>query len=64
MKIGRFSRGTVLDKIRSAPVNTPAAPNPAMDLPMINAVELGATPQINDPISKMDMAAKNTYLML
>jgi len=64
MKIGRFSRGTVLDKIKSAPVKTPAAPNPAIALPRIKAVEFGDIPQINDPISKIVMAIKNTYLIL
>jgi len=58
MKIGRFSRGTVLERIKIAPVNTPAAPSPAIARPTIKAVDVGATPQISDPISKIVRADK------
>jgi hypothetical protein len=39
-----------------APLKIPAAPTPAMARPMIKVVELGATPQIREPTSKMKRA--------
>lgn len=41
-----------------APDAIPAPPSPAMARPTMSAVELGATPQIRDPSSKMKMAIK------
>jgi hypothetical protein len=42
--------------IRIAPLKMPAAPTPAMARPTIKVVELGATPQIKEPTSKMNRA--------
>lgn len=47
-----------------APEKIPADPNPAIALPTIKVVELGATPQIKEPNSKIPMAMRYTYLML
>ena len=46
-----------------APEKIPADPNPAIALPTIKAVELGATPQIKEPNSKMPIATRYTYLI-
>ena len=40
------------------PVKTPALPSPAIALPTMRAIELGASPHISDPISKMPMAIR------
>ncbi len=53
MNAGRRFRGTVCATIRMAPEKTPAAPTPATALPMIRALELGATPQTRDPSSNI-----------
>lgn len=42
-----------------APVKMPADPNPAMALPRMKAVELGAAPHIAEPISKMRIVTIN-----
>jgi hypothetical protein len=42
--------------MRIAPLKMPAAPTPATARPMMRAVELGATPQIREPTSKMKRA--------
>ena len=47
-----------------APEKRPEEPAPAMALPTMNTVELGAAPQIAEPISKTKMADKYTYLGL
>ena len=47
-----------------APENIPAAPRPATARPTIKAVELGETPQMRDPISKIAMPVRKTHLML
>jgi len=41
----------------------PEEPTPAIALPMIKAVEVGAAPQTTLPISKIAMEVKNTHLM-
>jgi hypothetical protein len=43
------------------PEKMPAEPVPATALPIMNARELGATPQINDPSSNKAMLLKNTH---
>jgi len=58
MYAGRFLRGTVFATIRIAPLKIPAAPTPAIARPMMRAVELGATPQTREPISKMKRAER------
>lgn len=49
--------------IISAPEKMPAHPIPAIARPMIKAFELGATPQIKDPSSKIAIAVRKTTLM-
>jgi hypothetical protein len=44
--------------IKMAPEKIPAAPTPATARPRISAVLLGATPQIKEPISKMNRAIR------
>jgi hypothetical protein len=46
----------VLAMIKMAPEKIPAAPTPATARPIMSAVEFGATPQINEPTSKMNKA--------
>ena len=46
------------------PEKIPAEPAPAMALPTMNTVELGAAPQIAEPISKIAMTDKYTFLVL
>lgn len=41
--------------------DVPADPNPAMARPTMSAVEVGAAPQIADPISKMATAVRKTH---
>jgi hypothetical protein len=40
-----------------APEKMPAQPIPAIALPIMRAADVGATPQIRDPNSKIEMAA-------
>jgi hypothetical protein len=47
---------------RTTPAMTPPEPIPAMALPMINAIELGAAPHIAEPTSKSTNDVKKTYL--
>ena len=47
-----------------APEKIPAEPAPAMALPMMNTVELGAAPHIAEPISKTTIADRYTVLGL
>jgi hypothetical protein len=41
-----------------------APPAPAMARPAIRAVDVGATPQINEPNSKTETANRNVHLIL
>lgn len=45
------------------PEEMPPDPTPAMALPKINATELGAAPQMAEPISNRRMAVRKTALM-
>lgn len=45
-----FSRGTEAARTRIEPEKIPAAPDPAMALPRIRAIEFGATVQTSEPI--------------
>lgn len=56
--VGRDRSGTVTEMIKIAPEKIPAAPIPATARPMIRVVELGATPQINEPTSKINRAMR------
>jgi hypothetical protein len=62
--IGRFAGGTVKETILVPPTERPAPPNPAIARPMINALELGATPQIKLPTSKRIMDPRKLHLRL
>jgi hypothetical protein len=56
--IGRLTRGTEYATIIRAPEKIPALPTPATALPMIRAMEFGATPQMRLPSSKMAMVVR------
>jgi hypothetical protein len=60
---GLFCRGTQCAMIIIAPDSIPAAPAPATARPAMSVMEFFATPQMRDPSSKTDMAARNTNLM-
>jgi hypothetical protein len=53
--IGRFASGIVCTMMTMVPENRPAEPRPAMARPTMRAFEVGAEPQIADPISKRAM---------
>jgi hypothetical protein len=46
------------------PAKIPAEPIPAIALPTIKAVELGDTPQMRDPSSKIDIEHTYAHLRL
>lgn len=48
----------------TVPDMIPADPRPAIARPRMNATELGAAPQIAEPISKSRIADKKVYLTL
>lgn len=52
-----------INSLIRAPLEIPAEPNPAMALPQIKAVEFGATPQTNEPSSKIPIARRKTHLI-
>jgi hypothetical protein len=56
--MGRLTRGTEYATMIRAPEKIPALPTPATALPMIKAMEFGATPQIKLPSSKMPIAIR------
>jgi hypothetical protein len=58
---GRFLISTILDIMIIAPQKTPAAPSPAMALPMMNTGELGAAAQSMEPASKIIDEARYTH---
>lgn len=58
MYIGRCRRGTVLAMIKIAPLKIPAAPRPATARPMMRVIEFGATPDIKEPSSNTNKAAR------
>jgi len=41
--------------------NVPADPNPAMARPTMSAVDVGAAPQMADPISNIATAMRKTH---
>lgn len=61
MYFGRSFRGTIEVRMITLPTWTPAAAKPAMALPMMKAVELGAAPRRAEPISNTNMLARNVY---
>jgi hypothetical protein len=63
MKIGRFRKGTSGSMIILPPEKMPAAPAPAIARPLMKAVELGAAPQIAEPISKTTIDRRNTHFV-
>jgi hypothetical protein len=52
------TNGTEWETITTAPMNTPADPKPAMALPIISAVDVGAAPQTRDPSSKIAITVR------
>jgi hypothetical protein len=61
--MGRFSSGTIWAIIVVAPEKMPADPIPAMALPTMKLVELGAAPHRADPTSKKKMATRKRFLV-
>jgi hypothetical protein len=59
MYAGLTESGVVMATMMRHPANTPAHPTPAMARPTIKTSELGATPQIRLPNSKIDSAVMN-----
>lgn len=55
---GRVCRGTTWTMQTIEPAKIPAAPTPAIALPMMNAVDVGAAPQSAEAASKMTMLVK------
>jgi hypothetical protein len=53
-------RGKIDDKL-TVPVMIPAAPIPAIALPMMKATELGAAPQMAEAISNVKILARRTF---
>ena len=52
MPLGRRRGGDRLAKMARLPVNIPAAPHPAMALPMMSAIDVGAVAHTIEPTSK------------
>jgi hypothetical protein len=46
--------------MRNPPLRIPAPPAPDIALPRMKVIEFPATPQINDPASKITKALMNT----
>lgn len=61
MYFGRSFRGTIEVRMITFPTWTPAAAKPAMALPMMKAVELGAAAHKAEPTSNTNMLARNAY---
>jgi hypothetical protein len=61
--MGLFASGTEYATMIRAPEKMPAEPTPAKALPMMRAIELGATPQTKLPSSKTPIAIKYTHLI-
>ena len=62
--LARFSIGTDKPIMIKLPANIPAEPTPEIARPMIRVVELGETPQMRDPISKMTIATIYAHFKL
>jgi hypothetical protein len=62
--MGRRCSGIIMDRIVMEPENRPAVPMPEMARPTMKATELGATPLMRLPTSKMNMAVRYVYLTL
>lgn len=58
--MGRSRSGTVWNKMTLAPERIPEHPIPAMALPTMKTIELGAAPQTADPTSKSRQLARKT----
>lgn len=56
--MGLLCNGTIIN-ISMHPVNMPADARPAMDLPTMKTVEVGAAPHMAEPISKTTMDTRN-----
>jgi hypothetical protein len=62
--MGRFRSGVSGIIMTMTPENTPAEPQPAMALPSMKAVEVGAAPQRAEPASNRTTAARKMVLLL
>lgn len=60
----RLRKGKLLAMMMNAPPITPAPPAPAIALPMIKEIELGAAPQTALPIKKMRIDVKYVHFVL
>jgi len=62
IKMGLQCKGTAVATTTKLPVKIPAQPRPAIALPTIRVIEVGATPHSSDPSSKRNMASKYDFL--
>lgn len=63
VSIGRLRRGTSETMIIMAPVKMPAEPTPAIARPIMNAVDVGAAPQITEPTSNTTMQEMKVHFV-
>ncbi len=63
VKMGRRYSGTVCIMTIMLPEKMPADPRPTIDLPMMNATEVGAEPYIAEPNSNIPMQLRKTHLV-
>jgi hypothetical protein len=61
--MGRLCRGIIGIMISMHPVKMPADARPAMALPTMKTAELGAAPQMAEPISKVTMQRRKTLMV-
>lgn len=59
--MGRFDRGAAYIMRIIAPLKRPPAPRPAIALPQMKAIEVGAAPQSADPTSKTKTRPMNIH---
>jgi hypothetical protein len=56
-----LSSGHTADKTMKAPFTSPEPPIPVIDRPIINILELVATPDIKEPNSKKQRKVRKTF---
>ena len=59
-----FLNGVIFAMMMKQPENIPAPPIPAIARPIINAMEVGAAPQMALPTSNMKIEDRNVHLVL
>jgi hypothetical protein len=64
VQIGRFLSGIIWDTTTKLPVRIPALPSPAMERPMIRAIEVGEIPHISDPTRNIPSETIYDHFML